>query len=106
MEVHFKRERRGENGEMVEDKQRHYFKEYQPHVFTKANFKETFNQKFNEFVDQIKGEIENWSERGSGSEVDEITIAFVNVARFQPLKGGTYIQLPRKLGNKKAIINV
>ena len=81
MEVHFRRERRGENGKMVEDKQRHYFKEDQPHVFTKTNFKQTFEARFNEFVDRVLGEIDNWSERGSGWEVEEITIAYVKVAR-------------------------
>ena len=65
LEVKFKRETRNAKGEMVEEKHRHYFKE-DPHVFTKANFKETFNQKFNEFVDRIKGEIESLSERGCG----------------------------------------
>ena len=30
----------------------------------------------------------------------------MNVARYQPLRGGTYLPLPAKLANKKAIINV
>ena len=30
----------------------------------------------------------------------------VNVARYQPLRRGTYMPLPAKLGSKKAIVNV
>ena len=33
-------------------------------------------------------------------------LAYVNVARYQPLCGGTYLDLPQKLKSKKAIINV
>ena len=43
---------------------------------------------------------------GSGWEVEKINIAYVNVARYQPLRGGTYLPLPPKLANKKVIINV
>ena len=38
--------------------------------------------------------------------IDEILEAFINVAQYQPLRGGTYMPLPKKLQNKKAIINV
>ena len=43
---------------------------------------------------------------GSGWKIEGITIAYVNVARYEPLQGGTYLPLPAKLANKKAIINV
>ena len=33
-------------------------------------------------------------------------VAYVNVARCQPLRGGTYLPLPANLAKKKAIINV
>ena len=54
----------------------------------------------------MKGEIEAWSARGSGWVLERIMVAYVNVARYQPLRGGTYLHLPRKLKNKKAVINV
>ena len=38
--------------------------------------------------------------------IDEILEAFINVAQYQPLWGGSYMPLPKKLQNKKAIINV
>jgi len=43
---------------------------------------------------------------GSGWVVEKINIAYVNVARYQPLQGGTHLPLPAKLANKHAIINV
>ena len=82
----------------------HYFKENEPHVFNK-NDEELIKQEFDEFIEITKGEIENWSEKGSGWEVEKITVAYVNVARYQPLRGGTYLPLPAKLAKKKAIIN-
>ena len=54
----------------------------------------------------MKGEIEAWSAAGSGWVLERIMVAYVNVARYQPLRGGTYLDLPPKLKNKKAIINV
>ena len=38
----------------------HYFKEDQPHVFTMFD-KEEIEKKYEEFMEKIRGEIENWS---------------------------------------------
>ena len=100
LKVNFEIERNGETQEMS-----HYFKEDQPHVFTRYD-KEQIEQKYDEFMGRIKGEIENWPLQGSGWEVESIELAYVNVAKYQPLRGGTYLRLPAKLANKKAIINV
>ena len=54
----------------------------------------------------MKGEIEAWSQRGSGWIIDEILEAFINVAEYQPLRSGSYMVLPPKLKNKKAILNI
>ena len=100
LKVNFEIERNGETQEMS-----HYFKEDQPHVFNRDN-KELIEQKYEEFMGRIKGEIQNWSLKGSGWEVESIEIAYVNVAKYQPLRGGTYLPLPADLAKKKAIINV
>ena len=44
--------------------------------------------------------------KGSGWVIDRIMLAYVNVARYQPLRGRTYLPLPANLAKKKAIINV
>ena len=67
---------------------------------------DTLNYLLNQFIDEVKGEIEAWAQRGSGWVIDKILEAFTNVAQYQPLRGGSYMDLPKKLKNKKAIINV
>ncbi|KAL9963725.1 hypothetical protein ACROYT_G027259 [Oculina patagonica] len=83
----------------------HYFKEKEPHVFNEHN-KQQIKQEFDRFIEIVKGQIEAWSERGSGWVLERIMAAYVNVARYQPLRGGTYLPLPDNLAKKKAIINV
>jgi len=55
----------------------------------------------NQFVEEVRGEIEACSERGSGWIVDEILEAIINVAQYQPLNGGSYIPLPDRLKKQK-----
>ena len=83
----------------------HYFNRMQPVILNEHNM-DTLNHLLNQFIDEVKGEIEAWSQRGSGWMIDEILEAYINVARYQPLRGGSYMDLPKKLKNKKAIINV
>ena len=100
LKVNFQTERNGELQEMS-----HYFKEDQPHVFTKKD-REPIEEKYEEFMDRIRGEIENWSAQGSGWDIESIELAYINVAKYVPLRGGSYLPLPAKLANKKAIVNV
>jgi len=100
LEVKFSIERDGETQTM-----KHYFKNNRPYIFNRYD-KEQIKEKFDEFIEDIRGEIEASSEAGSGWVVERITLAYVNVAKYEPLRGGTYLPLPAKLANKKAIINV
>ena len=83
----------------------HYFNRMQPVIFSRHNI-DIINPLLNQFIDQVKGEIEAWSERGSGWIMDKIFEAYINVARYQPMRGGSYMQLPAKLKNKKAVLNI
>jgi len=76
-----------------------------PIVINEHNM-DTLNHIFNQFVDEVRGEIEAWLERGSGWVLDKILEAFINVAQYQQLNGGSYMPLPEKLKNKKATINI
>ena len=69
LKVRFSIERNGETQHME-----HYFREKEPHVFNRHD-DELIKQKFDEFIERTKGEIENWSENGSGWEVEMIKIA-------------------------------
>jgi len=75
----------------------HNFKQNEP-VILNINNEAMINDFFNRFI-----EIEAWSQRGSGWVIEGILDAFVNVARYEPFRGGSYFPLPKKLQNKKAI---
>ena len=66
---------------------------------------DTLNHSLNQFIDEVKGEIEAWFQGGL-RVIDEILEAFINVAQYRPLRGGSYMVLPQKLKNKKAILNI
>ena len=83
----------------------HYFNRMQPIILNEHNM-DILTPSLNQFIDEVKGEIEAWSERGSGWIMEEILEAFINVAQYQPMRGGSYMQLPKKLKNKKAVLNV
>ena len=100
LEVKFSIERDGETQTM-----KHYFKNNRPYIFNWYD-KEQIKEKFDEFIEDIRGEIEAWSESGSGWVVEKINLAYVNIARYEPLRGGTYLPLPDNLAKKKTIINV
>ena len=83
----------------------HYFNRMQPIIVNEHNM-DTLSPLLNQFIHEVKGEIEAWSERGSGWVMDKILKAFINVARYQPMRGGSYMELPAKLKNKKAVLNI
>ena len=74
LEVHFRHNRQNVDGEM-EENQRRYSKEDEPHVFTQENLDNIFSEIFDRLIDRIRGKIDNWSQRESGWDVDKITIA-------------------------------
>ena len=53
----------------------HYFNRMQPVILNEHNA-DTLNHLLNQFIDEVKGEIEAWSQRGSGWIMDEILEAF------------------------------
>ena len=78
----------------------HYFNRMQPAILNEHNI-DTLNHLLNQFIDEVKGEIEAWSQRGSGWILDEMSEAFINMAQYQPLWGGSYMVLSTKLKKRK-----
>ena len=68
------------------------------------------SDKVTELYDQssaiIQTKIENFTNTASGLEIDHCIKLYLNIAKYEPLKGSSYIPLPKILANKKAIINV
>ena len=50
--------------------------------------------------------LEKWTQRGSGWVVDHVCTLWLDIARYQPLRGGSYIPLPAAVQHKKAVVNV
>ena len=57
----------------------HCFAQRDNEIFNRNN-EESINTAFNRFIDEIKGEIEAWSQRGSGWVLEGILAVYVNVA--------------------------
>ena len=47
-----------------------------------------------------------WTQRGSGWVADQVESLWLDIARYQPLRGGSYIPLPVEVKTKKIAINV
>ena len=84
----------------------HYFKDREPHYLNATDGRAEFKRKIEDFFDIAKGEIEAWSERGSGWINDSIQRFYINISRHEPFRGCSFIATPKNWSNKKAIINV
>ena len=54
----------------------------------------------------IDTQMDKWTREVSGWTVNKVLCLYVNIAKYQPLKGSSYIELPKYLQTKKAIVNV
>ena len=54
----------------------------------------------------IDSQIDKWTKEGSGWVVSRVVCLYVNIAKYTPLKGSSYIKIPKYLQTKKAIVNV
>ena len=74
-------------------------------VLDGSNVNEFYN---NQVLNYEESWIENFTskETGTGAETDHCIKLYLNVAKYKPLQGSSYILLPKALANKKATINV
>ena len=57
--------------------------------------------------EQIVNKIQQWISEGSGWTIQSVDSHFINVVQYRPLKGSSYISLPKKLQNSaKGLINL
>ena len=78
----------------------HYFKQRSNSIFDRNN-DETADEVFNEFIDDVRVEIEAWSQKGSGWVIDRIMSAYVNVPRYEPFRRGSYMPLQKNCKTRK-----
>ena len=71
-------------------------------VLQKSEIKAALHQAF----PRVQETLEKWTQRGSGWAVDQVHTLWLDIARYQPLRDGSYIPLPAAVKNKKAVVNV
>ena len=64
------------------------------------------NEDLNKAIAHLLELLEKWTQRGSGWVVDGVQTLWLDIARYQPLRGCSYIPLPAAVKSKKAVINV
>ncbi|GFW00194.1 uncharacterized protein TNCV_2914761 [Trichonephila clavipes] len=64
------------------------------------------NEFYNEVVDKLKREVEEFEARRSGWRLIEIKYLELRINKYNPLRGSSYIDLPKTIKAKKAVINV
>jgi len=72
----------------------HYFQQNNPAILNRNNVK-MINDIFRHFIDQVRGEIEAWLQRGSGWVIEGILSAYVDVALYKPFREGSYMPLQK-----------
>lgn len=55
---------------------------------------------------KILERIENFEGKGSGWSIENIISSTLHIGKYAPIKGSSYIPLPKKLAAKQAIVNV
>ena len=87
--------------EVLEENKSFNTKTFEIHQF--SNLSNLFDENIRDKLLKI---IEEFQERDSGWTLKEINYLNINIFKFNPLRAGSYIELPKTLQNKKACINV
>ena len=67
---------------------------------------EDINEAFRESMKKILTSFMEFHRQGSNWTLDKVTSVNIHIIKYKRLKGSSYIPLPAKLANKKAIVNV
>ena len=74
--------------------------------FTIVNENE-MNKELQESQEQIINKIAQWISEGSGWTIESVDNHFINIIKYNPLRGSSYIKLPQELRNSaKGLINI
>ena len=61
---------------------------------------------YNTFIQTIEEKIQNFNQRGSNWRFQRVLSLDVHFTDFIPLRGSTFLPLPKKIATKKAVINM
>ena len=65
-----------------------------------------FEANYENALDYINSKLGNFMTDGSGWMMDSIKHVNLNIAKYTPIRGSSYIPTPQCLANKKALVNV
>ena len=65
-----------------------------------------YNEIYMEAIENVNKKLDRYSELGSGWRLEKINTINVNIARYRPIRGSSFIPTPAGLREKKAILNV
>jgi len=60
----------------------------------------------NDVYNMINNVIPEFQKKGTGWRFERVSKIYLNVVKYQPIKGGSYIELPTIIKNKKSVINI
>ena len=89
-----------------EEEVRYFTRQENPAIPLNVFNVQTVTEKLNTELKKQIEELANWVETGSGWTVGGISMAYIDFSRYNPLRGGHYLPLPKGLQSKNAIINV
>ena len=78
-------------------------------VYFNSPVKTAINQRYrlNESFEKILNLLDIWINERSGCIIDKIEGLYINISKYEPLAGSSYISLPEKLNNSmKGLINI
>ena len=65
-----------------------------------------FENEYDDGINGINNQLGKYMGEGSGWQMDSSTSVNLNIAKYNPIRGSSYIETPKRIANKKAVINV
>ena len=81
----------------------------EPHFRSKCNTTINTNdieEMFDEGVEKIKSSFLEYQREGSGWQLETVLHIDLGLVTYKPLKGASYLPLPKRIRNKKAVLNI
>ena len=97
LKVLFKKKKFSDDGEEVYEYRDAYFNSKVFIVLDPDDIIESLRKAAEEIINSVAV----WISEGSGWTIEEVQSHFVNLVKYQPLKGSSYIQLPKELRHHK-----
>lgn len=65
-----------------------------------------FDEQYQESLDQIMIAFEKYQKEGSNWTLNKILFFDLKIVKYDPLRGSSYIELPKKISGKRGVINI